>query len=267
MTTLSKKLFKDIKHYKWQFMAICGLVMLGTAVFGASYDSYRNLESSYAQAKSDYDFSHMWLRGNFQTKQVLDQVESLSIVKQVAARNVIEGAAKSPDGMKIMARLITIPQIEQPKINRLHMVAGDYPQKSGQILVDQHYALHHDLALDTPMQLLTKTGWQAFEVTGIVTSPEFIWPARSNQGIVSSPENFGVFYLVEADLLDFLETDQYSNEMLVLLTDDQIDHQIAMDIITDALSDSGYRWGYLAKNQESNYIMMTDLEAFSELSI
>ena len=47
MTVLSRKLLRDIGLQKTQFIAVAVTVFLGITMFGASYDSFQNLQASY----------------------------------------------------------------------------------------------------------------------------------------------------------------------------------------------------------------------------
>ena len=50
MNPLRRKLLREIGRRKGQFAAIVLTGLLGTALFGASFDAWRNLQASYDQA-------------------------------------------------------------------------------------------------------------------------------------------------------------------------------------------------------------------------
>ncbi|MDH3731593.1 MAG: hypothetical protein OES13_10820, partial [Acidimicrobiia bacterium] len=63
MTTLHRKLFRDARRQRAQFIAIAVTVFLGVTVYGATYDSFRNLEASYEETATEFRFANFFVVG------------------------------------------------------------------------------------------------------------------------------------------------------------------------------------------------------------
>ena len=84
VTTLNRKLWRDIRRNRAQFIAIAVTVFLGVAMFVASYDSYLNLDASYQATFTDFRFANLtYVGGDVETMEVsvaeVDGVESTSV--------------------------------------------------------------------------------------------------------------------------------------------------------------------------------------------
>ena len=63
VSPLNRKLVRDMRRHRAQFVAVAITIFLGVAVFAASYDSFQNLEASYSQTFVDYRFANLTVRG------------------------------------------------------------------------------------------------------------------------------------------------------------------------------------------------------------
>ena len=81
-------------------------------------------------------------------------------------------------------------------------LAKDVPDPNGgEKLVANPYKTWKDVnpALpDQTIEVLGPTGWTQLTMSGVVASPEYIWPSRSRQDIITSPDNFGVVFAEQA---------------------------------------------------------------------
>jgi putative ABC transport system permease protein len=100
-------------------------------------------------------------------------------------------------------------------------------------------------------------------VAGVVSSPEYIWPARSRQELVTSPDNFGVVFAGESFVADL---GAGPNEAVVYY--DNGDENAAL---TGELSEAARRLGaassYTREEQASNAALEEDLRGFEEMAV
>ena len=69
--------------------------------------------------------------------------------------------------------------------------------RSGEVLVEQHLADQFDLKPDSTIELFGPRGWQPVVVSGSGLATEYFWPARSQQEVMTSAEQFGVVFAPE----------------------------------------------------------------------
>ncbi len=55
-----------------------------------------------------------------------------------------------------------------------------------------------------PSNCWAEAGWQPFTVSGSALSTEYLWPARSPQEVLTTPDDFGVVFVPDAEILSAL---------------------------------------------------------------
>ncbi len=111
--------------------------------------------------------------------------------------------------------------------------------------------------------MLIADSWRSFSVAGVVASPEYIWPARSRQELITTPDNFGVVFVVEAVAA---EIGDGPNEVAVLYADGDPNEDIS-DSLGEAARISGATNVYTRAEQPSNAALEEDLRGFEEMAV
>ena len=194
---LQRKLWRDIGRNKPQFIAITLTIFLGVTIFGATYDSFQNLQASYDQTAVEYRFANLTTVGG-NVAAIAAHAEELPEAEYVATRTTVDVPFRVDD-TKLLGRTVGLPATEQPPVNQIDVLSGSYLSdgSSREVLVEEHMADHFDLIPGDSFELLIDGDWAIVTVTGIVASPEYIWPARDRQEIITTPDNFGVVFVTE----------------------------------------------------------------------
>ena len=237
VTTLNRKLWRDIRRNRAQFIAIAVTVFLGVAMFVASYDSYLNLDASYQATFTDFRFANLTFVGG--------DVETMAI--SVAEVDGVESVAAG----------------EQALVNQLEIIEGSYLAAGEAVLVEEHMANHFEIGPGDSVDLLLGDRWIAAEVSGVVASPEYIWPARSRQELITTPENFGVVFATE----DFTRalTASGPNELAVYF-DDGTENDTLVEQLSGIAAAAGATGDYTRAEQSSNAALEEDIKGFEEMA-
>ena len=85
------------------------------------------------------------------------------------------------------------------------MAQSEEEEESGPITVSANVALTTDyrfrgvsLSAGDRLEVHDGSAWRSLPVVGVASSPEYIWPARSRQELITSAGNFGVVFVPEA---------------------------------------------------------------------
>ena len=269
MKILSKKVFRELILHKWQFFAMVVMVFVGVGMYVASYDAYLNLRASYDQTHINYEFADIWLQVTHVDDEILEDITAHKEVGIAEPRLVLDVFGRVPGENRVTARIIGIPFRHQSIMNRLHLTEGEYlTSESDSVLVENHFAEHYDLHPGDQIELSTGDRYTTYTIAGNVISPEYIWPARSHQEIISSPENFGVFFLAAEELQSLVGLGDFNNEILVRLAEGSDEEERARmetvlqrDIPSEAFVNS-----YIKEEQPANEMLTLDLEGFAELA-
>jgi putative ABC transport system permease protein len=259
--TLRIKLRRDLRRQWPQLAAVTITVLLGVALFGASYDAYLNLNASYDKVFTDQHFADLWITGG-PTATLADQARHTPGVTDVTTR-VQADLPLQVGADKLRGRIIGIPAGTQPTIDGLTMLAGAYPANPGDgVLVEHHMADHFRLHPGDTVQILAANGWQPVRVAGVVSSAEYLWPARSRQEPITVPDQFGVLFVPEP--LAAQATATGPNQILVRLN--RAAPAGTLDTLRHLATASGATDVVTRDQQPSNSLLHEDISGFSELS-
>ena len=194
---LRRKLRRDVWRERWRFAAIAAIMAIGVAVFIAATDSYRNLDQSFDRAYTTQRLPDAVLSG-LGAAALRDTVATMPGRPLVELRHQAEVAIRL-NGHALYGRAVGVPDSRQPNVSLLDMRTGTLP-RSGQLVLEQHIADHYHLGPGATVELLGQQGWQPDTVAGTALSTEYLWPARSGQDVLTTPEDFGVVFLPDNDL-------------------------------------------------------------------
>lgn len=265
MSPLRHKLLRDIRAQRAQFLAVIVTIFLGVTIFAASYDSYQNLTASYETTATEFRFANLTVAGGdvegFATLAAAEPgVESVEL-RTVADVPIQVG------GLKLLGRVVGLPTGAQPSVNQVRVTEGTYLAASAPdlVLVEEHMADHFQLTPGDSFEILAPAGWVTVETGGVASSPEYIWPARDRQGLLTSPDNFGVAFVPESLAREIAGTDG-SNEATVYFVNGAENEDLA-DLLLSKAAAGGATVSFTRADQPSNTALSEDLKGFEELAV
>jgi len=194
---LRRKARRDMRRQRASFLAIALTIFLGVALFGASYDAYRNLDASYKRAFNEYRFANLTVTGGEVGRFAADAAATPGV--EAAQARVQADLPLHVGRDKFLGRVVGMPPGGQPAVDRLEVESGSYlrPGDPRGILVEKHMADAFDLGVGDAVTAIGVGGPQRLTIVGVASSPEYFWPARSRQDILPAPKDFGVLFVPE----------------------------------------------------------------------
>ncbi len=265
MKTLRKKARRDIGRQRASFIAIAVTIFLGVTLFGASYDAYRNLNSSYEAAFSQDRFANLTVTGG-RSAQIATAARAEAGVEAVQAR--VQAEVPFTVGRdKLLGRVVGLPPGHQPAVNKVSVDEGEYldPSQPRTALVEQHMADSFDIGIGDTVEAVGAAGSVQLRIVGVASSPEYFWPARSRQEILPSPKSFGVLFVAE----------ETARELAGLSGPNQVaiyyDGGLEDPALTASLSRHAAALGagdvLTRADQPSNSALQQDVKSFQELAV
>lgn len=266
---LRRKLRRDLRSSRWQAIAVLVTVTLGVLLFAASFDAFRNLTASYEKTYDDLAFADLTISGGEQVA-IARAASATDGVAQVDRRVQADVPVRlpRPDGTEhtMVGRLVGLPAPEQPSVNRVDVLTGDYlgPGDTDGVLVERHMSDHFDLQPGDTLTVLLADGPADVTVRGTVASAEYLWPAQDRQSLFSLPDEFGVMFAAEglvARTPGSVQVDQ------TLVTYGPEGDAPALDAhLTSVARDANAADIVRQDDQASNAALSEDLGAFGALS-
>jgi putative ABC transport system permease protein len=264
--TLRVKLLRDTRRQWAQTLALIVTVFLGVALYAASHDAYGNLRDSYSHVFTAQRFADLWVTTSTtqQAQHVADTVADDPRVAAVAVRTQADlpflvGQDKLP------GRAVGIPVGHQPDVDRLTVLSGSYPTTEDQVAAEQHLAEHFDLHPGSTLQIHGQDGWQQVTVSAVVSSAEYLWPARSRQEPLTTPDDFGVVFAPQP-LIDRIAPAAAVQPQAQILLTDAARADGALAPITTEVTDLGGASVINREEQASNSLLQEDINGFDQLS-
>ncbi|MEA2001181.1 MAG: FtsX-like permease family protein [Actinomycetota bacterium] len=264
VTPLHRKLWRDIGRHRAQFIAITITMFLGVTIFGATYDSFQNLQASYDSTATEFRFANLTVVGG-DVETVTTIADQMTTVDATATRTSVDIPFRL-DETKLFGRAVGIPATGQPAVNQIEVLSGAYlsPANPNGVLVEKHMADHFELTPGDLFDILDGETWLEVTVTGVVASPEYIWPARDRQEIITTPDNFGVVFTSE-DLAREL-AGSGPNEAIIYYADGEEVEEVTVALTQEARS-LGATSVYTREEQASNAALSEDLKGFEEMAV
>jgi putative ABC transport system permease protein len=260
-------LFREIKKNKGQFAAAAIVILLGISIFSATTMSYKNLQISLFRYYSKYDFLDYYSKVENISNEGVKKVQNMRNVKTAIGRTSIDVGADMGDNKRITLRLISIPELKQPLINKIHLVAGRYFSKRNpySCILNNNFAKFHGLRVGDTIKVIINFTKYDFNIDGITESPEFLYTIKDPTFPYPSPEDFGILYLKQSTL-NALTGNNNFNEVHVLLDDNSYSKETENEIET-YLKPYGFKEGALRKDQISNYMINDEISQLKQLAV
>ncbi len=186
---------------KLQFIAIIFTIMLGVTLYAASYDAFRNLKASYNKTYDSLSFADLTVSGG-DIDELVIEAKKVDGVENVTKRSTVDIPFRMDGNHKLLGRVVGMPSSRQPAVDKVKVLEGSYLRSAdiSGVLVEQHMADNFDLKPGGKLEVMGPKGWRTATVLGVVASPEYLWPARSRQDIITTPDEFGVLFAQQGDV-------------------------------------------------------------------
>ncbi|MEU7141388.1 FtsX-like permease family protein [Nocardia sp. NPDC046473] len=256
--TLRRKLLRDIQTQWPQFAAQTMIIVLGVALFTASYGAYRNLTASYTGTFETQRFADVWVSGGDSIAIAAEARTVPGVADAIVRRQADISLRVGAD--KLRGRIVGIPPDHPPDINAPTILSGHYPA-ANEVLVEHHMADHFGLRTGATLSVLGPDGWHDVPIAGVVSSAEYLWPARSRLDMFPLADNFGVIFAAEP--------------LATAVTPDATDQALmrfagtpgpAVDRIRDIANSHGAQEILDRADQPSNWLLRMDIDAFGRLA-
>lgn len=265
MRLLRRSMLREVRVRRGPFLAVIVTVVLGVALFGASYDAFLNLTASYEQLYAETHFADVTAVGGDQAS-VAAAARSVPEVQDTSTRSVADVPIRIGDH-QLLGRAIGLPgDGSAAPVNDVLVLKGTRldPSMPDGVLVEQHLANHFQLAPGDTIQVLEGTGWRDLKVLGTVFSPEYIWLAKSRQEVFVLPDDFGVLFAPEP-MVAALPAASVQGQALAYIGPDA--SSSATDAVASAMRSAGALDVMTKAQQPSNAALQEDVSGFGEMSL
>ncbi len=202
---LWRKMLRDIRDQKGTYLACTVIIVLGLMVFTAFSLMVQNLKLSQQDFYQNQNFADGFAQVESLPFTEIQKLQELEGIAQVEGRFVTDIRVLFPGSEEnVYLRFLFVEPEKENRINDMLLLEGSSLQenKTG-ILVDNQFFAANNLRLNDRLEIIAGGRVKKLPITGVGTSPEFIYALRTAADFYPSPETFGVA-LVPLDLLPTL---------------------------------------------------------------
>lgn len=181
MKALHRKLLREIWQLKGQGMAIAVMVAAGVAMYVMSFTTLEALRHSQRSVYEEQEFADVFVALKRAPEAVVERLRAIDGValadtRVIAPLNMPMAAADKP----VTGLAISIPDGEQPVLNRLYLKSGQLPLAGSQneVVVSEAFAEVWQLEPGDRLPVVINGRYQELLVSGTAISPEYIYQIR-----------------------------------------------------------------------------------------
>ena len=262
MRATTHKSLRDLRRQRGQVIAVALTIALGVMMYIATAGAFQNLSASYDTTYDRLAFADLTSVGGD-----ADAVASAAL--DAGAADAITRTQVDPplliEDTKLLGRVVSIPAGEHPAINDLDVIDGEYPTAGAQdaVLLERHAAETFGVGPGDTLEIFAADAWVDVEIVGVVDSPEYLWPARSRQDILSDPHSFAVVFAPADAVAGWF--DMPANQVLATAPDGASEANLA--VIANAMTAAGAASVMTQEEQPSNATLSEDLQGFDQMSV
>lgn len=220
MTSLHRKLFRDLVHMRGQVFAVTLVLMCGIATYVCMRSAFLSLEAARAEYYSAQRFADVFAHVKRAPEAMAAVISSVPGVAAVQTRVVMEVTLDVP-GLDEPAtgRLISVPEKRTPMLNDLLIRQGRYiePGQRGEVMISEAFAEANRLGVGDPFSAVLNGKWERLRIVGIALSPEYIYEIRPSE-VFPDNRRFGVLWMSRDVLGPAFNMKDAFNDVAISLT-------------------------------------------------
>ena len=258
MTSLHRKLVRDLIHMRGQIVAITLVLACGIATYVTMRSAFVSLEDAQAEYYSSYRFADVFAHVKRAPESECATIAAIPGVAALQTRVVMDVTLDVP-GLDEPAtgRLISIPARRMPMLNDVFLREGRYIEagRRGEALVSEAFAEANRLAVGDSIGAVLNGNWEQIRVVGIALSPEYIYEIRPSE-VFPDNRRFGVLWMSRDVLGPAFNLKDGFNDVAISLTHDADAREVIARL--DRVLDRYGSLGAYDRSDQISYRFLTD---------
>lgn len=216
---LWKKMLRDLNEHKGAYIACMVIIIIGLMVFTAFSMMLENLQLSQQTFYKNQNFADGFASVEALPFTEIKKLEELEGIARIQGRFVTDVRVLFPGREdNVYLRLIFLNADEQNRINDMLLLEGKPLQEGDMnILIDNKFYEANNLGLNDKLEIIAAGKRRELYVSGVGTSPEFIYALRTAADFYPSPESFGVAFIPLQTLQTLLPDKNTFNDLVFTL--------------------------------------------------
>lgn len=267
VSALDRKLVRDFRRLWAQALAIALVLAAGvmTLVLGVGAD--RALSETRTVYYQRYGFADIFATATRAPESALQRVADIDGVA-VAEGRVQGSAILDIEGMSTPATglVLSMPDVGQSRLNRLHMLEGRLPEASrgGEVVISGAFAEAHGFHPGDTLTATLNGSRRTLRIVGTALSPEFVYSLAPGD-VMPDNRRFGILWMRYSDVAPLYDLKGAFNSLSVKLAKGARQPAV-IDAVDRILKPYGGRGAIGRKDQISNAFLDAELTQLGAMS-
>ncbi|MGI6308719.1 MAG: ABC transporter permease [Dethiobacteria bacterium] len=255
---LWKKMLRDLNDQKGAYLACMVIIVLGLMVFTAFSMMLQNLKLSQQVFYQNQNFADGFAQVEGLPFSEVSKLADLEGIAQIEGRFVTDIRVLFPGREEnVYLRLIFVDPEAENRINDMLLLQGRTLQQGKMnIQIDNKFFAANDLNLNDKLEIIAGGRRKELLITGVGTSPEFIYALRTAADIYPTPETFGVAFVPLEMLPTFLPGENTFND-LVFTLNPGADYDDVQRVLKYELEPYGLK-SIIARDDQTSHLLLTE---------
>lgn len=218
MKTLHRKLVRELWQLRGQVLAIALVMVGGIGTMVMALTNYQSLTDTRSLFYAEYRFADVFATLERAPLTLAEAIRAIPGVREAEARVVGTANLEIPGyGDPVTGLLVSLPEPDDPGLNRLFLRRGTLPQTRDEVVVSEAFAEAHGLHPGDRLVAILNGRRQALRIAGVGLSPEFIYQIRPGD-VFPDFERFGVLWMLREPLATAFDLDGAFNDVALILS-------------------------------------------------
>ena len=266
LSTLNRKLFRDLWLIRGQAFAIIMVVAAGIAMYASMLGTLGGLEDSRRAYYARERFADLFASAKRAPERVADRLAALPGVAMVETRVRTMAVIDLPGVVEPASGVVlSLPDHGEPSLNRPVLRSGRWPAPGSdhEVLLLEPMAEKNGLKPGDVIRATLNGHREALTIAGIVLSPEFVYVLPPGQ-MAPDDRLFGVVWMRRAALAGVMDMTGAFNDVALALTVDA-DADALKPQVDRILDPYGGHRSYGRDEQDSNVYLNAEIDGLRSM--
>jgi putative ABC transport system permease protein len=197
ISSLDRKLLRDLSQMKGQSFAIAIVIAAGVATFVNSRTILHSLELTRATFYERYRFADVFARVKRAPDVLIDRLAEIPDVAQVETR-IVEAVTLDVPGLEepAVGQLISLPVVRPPLLNQVYLRRGRQLElgQDDEVLASEAFMKANDLDINDSIVAIINGRRKELYIVGVAFSPEYVFQIKAGD-MLPDPEHFAILWM------------------------------------------------------------------------
>jgi putative ABC transport system permease protein len=260
ITSLNRKLLRDLWRMRGQIVAIAAVVAAGIGLLVATFGCIASLNASRDTFYERYRFADVFASLKRAPNSLAERLQNIPGIATLETRIAVSVMLDIPGMVEpAIGHLISIPEGGRPALNGIDLRQGRLvaPGRGAEVIISQAFADAQRLRVGDQISATINGKKRALDIVGIALTPEYIYALAPGQ-FMPDDKRFGVLWMGRASLAAAFDLDEAFNSVTATLLHGASAAQV-LERLDDALRPYGGDGAYARKDQISHFFLSNEL--------